>query len=527
MRTAVILAARKESDTSIPYPLQPILNGQNLLDRTQGILEDLEFSNIIIVAGYKAELFSKYESDTVHVVVNKNYQFTASMGSLAMVAPLVEEDFLLIEGDVFYERCVLEELCKTKYENCLSVTEESGNGDEAFVETKNGFVTKISKDRHRIVRFSGEMLGLTKLSLCTFHRMMSLWKESNNPYVNYEYVLFDVTDAIDRPCIFFPNLIWGEVDNKADYEKLVNYTAIKLRKKENPFDRENLLDHIRDIFKDKDVENAQIYQIGGMTNRNFKVVIDGEEYVLRVPGAGVDGMMDRRNEEVNSLLACKMGINPEILYFNSASGIKLSRYIHNAETLNSATIQRTDNMQQVAKILRTLHTSKVRFNNEFNIFHEIVKYEKLMEKAGGTMYDGWERVRNDVFALQDYLNDELGVKLSPCHSDPLYENFIKDENGKIYYIDWEYSGMNDPMADLAALFLEADFTPDNEDFLLNEYFNGEVPENAKQKITVYQILWDYLWAVWTVIKEANGDDYGTYGKDRFNRAVKLISKLHS
>lgn len=526
MRTAVILAARKEYDTHIPYPLQPVLSGKSLLDRTLGILEDLEFSNIIIVAGYKAELFSKYESDTVHIVVNKNYQFTASMGSLAVVAPFIEEDFLLIEGDVFYERCVLEELCKTRYENCLAVTEESGNGDEAFVETKNNFVRKISKDRHQLLHYNGELLGLSKISKESFRRMVILWEQSTNPLVNYEYVFFDVTETVDRPFIYFKNLIWGEVDNKADYEKLKNYTSPKLRRKENPFDKENLIVHLQTIFPERDVTQAEIVQLGGLSNKNFKVTLGNDVYVLRVPGSGSEGMVERRNEEVNSLLACQIGINPDILYFNNQTGVKLARFIQNAETLNAATVQRPDNMRQIATILRKLHNSGVRFNNEFNLFHEILKYEDLMRKAGATMYDGWEPVREKVMALESHLNN-LGVDLRPCHTDLLYENLIKDEQGKIYLIDWEYSGINDPMADFAALFIEAGFTEDNEDFILKEYFDDNIiPSTAKQKILIYEILFDYLWAIWTVIKEANGNNYETYGQDRFNRSIENLQKLN-
>ena len=54
---------------------------------------------------------------------------------------------------------------------------------------------------------------------------------------------------------------------------------------------------------------------------------------------------------------------------------------------------------------------------------------------------------------------------------------------------------------------------------------GKEPKNARRKILVYQILMDYLWAVWTVIKEAQGDDFGTYGKDRYNRAIENLKKI--
>lgn len=142
------------------------------------------------------------------------------------------------------------------------------------------------------------------------------------------------------------------------------------------------------------------------------------------------------------------------------------------------------------------------------------------------MYKGWEKIRPKVMNLEERLN-KLGVELRPCHNDAVPENFIKAEDGTIYLIDWEYSGINDPMADFAALFLESDFSQENQDFLMKEYYQGEIPPHTFEKIKCYQILWDYLWAQWTVIKEANGDDFGTYGKDRFNRAIKNLKTLNN
>ena len=140
------------------------------------------------------------------------------------------------------------------------------------------------------------------------------------------------------------------------------------------------------------------------------------------------------------------------------------------------------------------------------------------------MYDGYELVREKVFKLEDYLN-QLGVSIKPCHNDLVAENFLKAEDGTIYLIDWEYSGMNYPMWDIAALFLENNFTEDNQDYFLNHYFEGKEPKNARKKILVYQILMDYLWAVWTVIKEAQWDNFGTYGMDRYNRAIENLKKI--
>ena len=524
MKTAVILTARKEHDSEIPYPLMPLEKGITLLGRNIDILRELGFCNIFVVIGYQAAMFEQYKADDVHLIVNDNYEFTSSMGSLAMMKDDVDEDFLLIEGDTFYEKDVLRQLSERSDGNCFVMTEESGSGDECFVETKAGFITKITKDRHRVRRFEGELLGLSRISLTTFKCLIDAWESSDNSYLNYEYLLMDVTDALDRPVLVFKNLIWGEVDNMKDFKKLKNDTYRRLCRKEDPYNQDNLKIHLSTVFPNYDISQAQITQIGGMSNKNFRVDYQGRSYVLRVPGIGSEGMVERSNEEFNSTEGSKLGINPPIKYFNAHTGVKLVDFIDNAETLNSATIQRHDNMKKIAEIYRTLHHSHVRLMNEFNNFREIEKYARLIKQVGAEMYEGWQNVHKKVMTLESKLN-EIGVDLHPCHNDAVAENFIKDKDGKIYLIDWEYSGMNDPMADFAALFLENEFSEENKDYILSKYFNGHIPEDTSVKILCYQVLWDYLWAQWTVIKEAKGDDFGTYGIDRYNRSVENLRKI--
>lgn len=525
-KLAVVLTARKEKGSDIPYPLLPFDNGLCLIDRNISLLREVGIKRILLIVGYRAELFEKYQSNDVQLIKAPNYEFSSSMASLAAAKDSIDEDFILVEGDTFFEKKVLERLVTVEIDNCLVATEESGSGDECYIESQSGFITKISKDKHRICRFEGELLGISRLSLHTYRAMLEKWNNSNNSYLNYEHVLMDVTTPLDRPFIFFKNLIWGDVDCPQDFKRLKEVTYRTLRRKEDPFDKENLQQYLTEIFPGKDTSKAEINQIGGMSNKNFRINFEGKSYVLRVPGPGSEGMVERSNEEFNAIEGCKMGVNPQIRYFNAKTGVKLADFIENAETLNCATIQRHDNLKQIAEIYHKVHDSHVRLKNEFNLFQEIEKYDRLIEHCGATMYEGWDKFKPQVMALERRLN-ALGVELCPCHDDAVPENFIKAEDGTIYLIDWEYSGMNDPMADFAALFVESDFPVETREYFLSKYYDGTIPANTEEHILCYEILWDTLWAQWTVIKEASGDDFGTYGYNRYNRAIININKLYN
>ena len=146
-----------------------------------------------------------------------------------------------------------------------------------------------------------------------------------------------------------------------------------------------------------------------------------------------------------------------------------------------------------------------------------------MKKNNCKNFDDYEIIKEKVLNLKGILND-LGKELRPCHNDTVPENFVKDDE-RLYLIDWEYSGMNDPMWDLAAHIIECDFSEGDEELFLNTYFEGNIEEKYKTKILIYKICQDFLWSIWTNIKEAKGDDFGSYGENRYNRAKSNLNKI--
>lgn len=51
MKTAVILSARQDKDTQIPYPLKPYHKDMCLMDRTIEALTALDYTDIYLVVG--------------------------------------------------------------------------------------------------------------------------------------------------------------------------------------------------------------------------------------------------------------------------------------------------------------------------------------------------------------------------------------------------------------------------------------------------------------------------------------------
>ena len=268
------------------------------------------------------------------------------------------------------------------------------------------------------------------------------------------------------------------------------------------------------LSTDEDILSVE--QLGGMTNQNYLVKTTSNQYIVKFFGKGTDKLIDRQNEKFNLELLKDLKLDVENYLFDIDAGIKVNQYIENAETLDSNTIK--TKFEKIAPILQTIHASGKELKGEFAPFEEIKKYESLIQ--GEISYPNYDEVRKNVFALENELAT-IGVDRKSCHIDLVPENFIEAPDGHLYLIDWEYSSMNDPMWDLAALFLESEFTPDEEDSFLSYYESEQTPV-SREKIRIYKILQDIIWSLWTIYKEENGADFGDYGITRYKRAVKEL-----
>ena len=264
-------------------------------------------------------------------------------------------------------------------------------------------------------------------------------------------------------------------------------------------------------------EVLSVEQLGGMTNQNYLVKTTNKQYIVKFFGKGTEKLINRQDEKYNLELLKDLDLDVKNYLFDIEAGIKVNEYIESAITLDSTSIK--TKFDKIAPILQTIHASGKELRGEFAPFEEIKKYESLIEEK--IPYANYEAVREEVFSLEKRLAD-LGVDRKSCHIDLVPENFIESPQGRLYLIDWEYSSMNDPMWDLAALFLESEFTPQEEEAFLSHYESDQTPV-SREKIAIYKILQDTIWSLWTVYKEEQGTDFGDYGVNRYQRAVKGLA----
>jgi len=280
------------------------------------------------------------------------------------------------------------------------------------------------------------------------------------------------------------------------------------------------------LFKDVSPERIAAERLGGMTNRNYKVMLDGAAYVLRVAGEGTSDYIDRKVEAHNARVAAAAGVGAEVVFFDAADGLMLCRYLENTCTMTPDSFRTTTGAPaRAARALKRMHDCGQPFEFRFELFSMIDEYLGVLAKLGATLPDGYHDVVEEAGAVRQVLHRHPGT-LAPCHCDPLCENFL-DDGARMWVVDWEYSGMNDPIWDLGDLSVEAGFSEAHDWEMMEAYCGATPPSAVFGRMVVYKAMCDLLWTLWGLIQHANNnpaEDFWAYAVGRFERCKALMEQ---
>jgi thiamine kinase-like enzyme len=277
-------------------------------------------------------------------------------------------------------------------------------------------------------------------------------------------------------------------------------------------------------FRDVRPEAVELEPLASLTNSTYKVIANGLAYTLRLPGKDTYEYVDRAAEEHNARIMAAAGVNAQVLYFDTTDGTMLSEFVAGVNMTETRFRDELEAPARVALALKRVHRLGPVFKSRFHVFAMIDIYLGILRKLGASLPEDYHDVEQGARAVRRAL-DASPVPLSPCHNDPWPGNLL-DAGGRLYIIDWEFSGMNDPMWDLGDLSVEAGFEPEQDRVMMEAYYGADAPPALYSRLALYKALSDFLWALWGLIQHANDNprnDFLTYALGRFGRCKALMS----
>jgi thiamine kinase-like enzyme len=256
---------------------------------------------------------------------------------------------------------------------------------------------------------------------------------------------------------------------------------------------------------------------GGITNTNFTVNDRGRRFVVRVgDDIPLHGVM-RFNEIAAARAAHAAGISPEIVY--QAEGVFVMRFIE-GHTLSEDDVRQQPNLERIIPLIRACHTELPRYLKGpmlvFWPFHVCRSYILTAREGNSRMMSSLANFAE----INNKLEKTIGeVKIIFGHNDLLAANFI-DDGRRLWLLDWDYAGFNTGLFDLAGLSSNNELSPDQEDWVLETYYQRPVTDIQRRRLAAMKcvsLLRETLWSIVSEIHSTLAFDYKNYSQKNLIR----------
>ncbi|HET9852839.1 MAG TPA: choline/ethanolamine kinase family protein [Candidatus Limnocylindrales bacterium] len=263
--------------------------------------------------------------------------------------------------------------------------------------------------------------------------------------------------------------------------------------------------------------------VAGLTNQNFRVDVDGRPCFVRLPGPSTELLaIDRGNELHNTRAAAAAGVGPKVLDHDPASGALVLEWI-DGRTMSNDAFAEQGTPARIAEALLELHAGP-RFRDDFNMFRLVEHYLRVVDQRSIRIPDGYREAFPKVGLIEGALAARP-IDSVPCHNDLLAENYL-DDGSRLWIVDYEYSGNNDPTFELGNTAQELGFDAARQDELCAAYF-GEATPALLARMRLQMIMSDVGWTLWAAIQaEISSIDYDFWGwaEERWARASSAFRR---
>ncbi len=242
---------------------------------------------------------------------------------------------------------------------------------------------------------------------------------------------------------------------------------------------------------------------GGITNRNFRVRLGDEDYVVRRPGKDTALLgIDRDAERIANEAAATLGIAPAVVA--TLDGCLVTRFV-DCRPLSADEL--AADVEQLARGLRRFHDCGVRLPTRFDVPELLGDYAAIVRARGSAL--------PEEYAQAQRVAERIAAALpsgppQPCHNDLLAGNVIRSlGDGRLMLVDWEYAGMGDARFDLGNLSVNNGFDEAADERLLSAY-HGAAPTDA-----------------WGVVQGELSElefDFAGYAREHFERLRAAVAR---
>jgi thiamine kinase-like enzyme len=256
---------------------------------------------------------------------------------------------------------------------------------------------------------------------------------------------------------------------------------------------------------------------GGLAHVTYAVSTESaDRYVVKFLTQEMDdfGLMIPIDDLIaNTVAAGESGVGARVVQALPEIPALVLEFI-DGPTLDTADLARPDYIPRIGRAIRDLHTKAPPMRNATVIWKFLQGYLALIDKHSLACPPGILEWLPTVRRIQTALAVNA-LPPVPSNNDLLAKNIMDD--GQIRIIDYDFSGMNDPMFDVGDLAMEGDYHPDQIRVACTAYFGAHDPVQFA-RASLFGIAAQYTWSLLFVGMDALLTDSPAEGFDYWREA---------
>ncbi|MBR3181916.1 MAG: phosphotransferase [Eggerthellaceae bacterium] len=485
------------------------VRGEVLIERQIEQLLEAGINEIIVVVGYKKELFFYLEEKYgVQIVVNPEYATRNNNSSLMRVREMLGNTYICVSDNYLAVNPFRQYEWKANY-----------SAEYAEGPTKEWCIHLDKKDR-----IIGATIGGANAWYMADHAYFD--RAFSERFVEILEAEYDDPRTADK---LWEELFIEHVD-ELDMEirrhepgAIFEFDSLDEMKDFDPLFLENIdveiFDNIVAVLGCSKSEIHDVYPLKqGLTNLSCHFATDDGEYVYRHPGVGTEQMIDREAEVQALSLAKSIGIDNTFVFENPKRGWKISKFIPNARELDP---HDEAELAEAMAVARKLHAQDLTLDRHFDYLEEGLKYEALLLEKGPIDVPGYDELKAQAMRARELARgDDAPTCLT--HNDFFNLNLLYDQEGNLNLIDWEYAGMADYASDFGTFVVTCKLDEPEAAHALECYYGRTPTKQEKRHNYVFVGLAGWCWYVWSLQKESEGDNVGDWLYVYYRYAKKYL-----
>lgn len=530
-KNAIILAAGK-SNRFAPFTYEKpkglfIVRGEVLIERQIEQLIEAGVGEIFVVVGYMKEKFFylEYKYPQVKLLINNTFGRYGNVYSLYVARQYLNNSFICCADHYFLDNPFFDDNeANLSYRACSyfenKFFEFSVDYSDADIITGCyvGGSDKMAMIGHAYFneKFSAKFRELLESEINNFGVAGMFWEEFYAAHIR------DLT-------LFKKEFNKNEILEFENIDDLRQFDADFLLNVDS-----EIVENISNTLKchPNDITDIEIIK-AGLTNASFKFSVDNHEYVYRHPGGTADNLIDRHTEVYTQNQAKKYGLDESLIYIDP-SGWKISHFIQ--DIIPCDILGNETHLKQVIAALHKTH--EIPLSDEAKVFDNVSEAKRLINLACATKGNLFKEFRelfdkiDQVDELVKKEREKYNIDLVISHHDVYEPNFISTANGDFYLIDWEYSGINDPVNDVCSIFTRYEYDENIREHLLKSYYGRELTLLEHRHAMGQSILNAFYWVSWGLFKGSVGEEDGfffltsyRYIKDNIDEVLKSYDEI--